>query len=129
MEYTLTGVAWRGGAQDKNGDIIPTDVLTKAIGGMDEQVVFHFNYAHPVGKVIEAKMDGDDLVVSVDIDPKQPEVLKMMQEGRALLRPGYTVTAMHKDGDVTIIDSVESLHVALCPTELAERIPGESDDR
>ena len=115
---------WRANQTDLHGDLM----TSKALQGMAEsltegmKISLNWDFTNMIGHVVRARIEGDDLYVTVGIDAAC--VRKEMRDGKLILRPGFVMTSGWKDGEENyIIDECEKAFVSIVPKPLP--LPGE----
>lgn len=58
---------------------------------------------------------------------KVSELLKLIESGEAVFAPGLLVNKSHKEGNVTVIDSVELLEISAVEAHTDEQVLGKDE--
>ena len=125
MEENFTALVWRANAEDAHGDTFTTDALKGMADGLipGSEVFFNFDFRRVVGHIVQPWIDGDNLYVTVTFT--DPEIIEALRDGKASIRPGFSVEGMHLEDGHSIIDAIGTTHVAVTPNPLP--LPGDQN--
>ncbi len=123
MSEQFEMLVWRANGVDTNGDILtPTALATMAdalLPGIDIDLNFDFN--NVVGKIVQAYVKNDELwVTAVFTDC---DIVEMIREDKAVLRPGFSIEASHRTESHRVIEKVGYTNVGLMTDGMP--LPGE----
>lgn len=127
MSEEFAGVVWRAGMPDAHGDQFTTKALEEMAKQMHvaQRVTFNFDFRRIIGRVKRAWVTNDSLYMRVSID--DPEAMELLRTDKAVMRPGFGVTASHVDtGGVHVIDSIGDAFVSVTPNPIMP-LPGDQD--
>lgn len=123
MGENIEALVWRANEADVNGDVFTADALRGMADGLipGSEISFNFDFQRVVGYVVQPWIDGDDLYMYATFD--DPEILEALRDGKAAIRPGFSIEAEHQEDCGRVIDAVGVVHVAVTPNPMP--LPGD----
>lgn len=113
MSEKFDMLVWRANAVDANGDIFTSTALASMADVLlpDDEILLDFQFDKPVGKIVQAWIKNDELHVSAVIT--DDDAIESIREGKANLRPGFSIGTSHlRDGN-RVIDEVSIVELGL----------------